>query len=206
MFSLDEFRSRYDSGGAWSSDLTYVTRLTERAMNDHFGSSHRQQKKGWAFKEWYIRRIECKVYHRSSGCDMVFLRSICLCSMKSGHYRQLVALWEADSHVVQAYCDCVAGHQSYPYFSCMAPKKMKDGSVLQKASCSLGTSHQEITGLEETAVKMLLQMSRHQVASNDVAVQVNKSVATSSQTTLIDLLNTDSAVKAFTGVDTIGIL
>ncbi|KAL1485247.1 hypothetical protein MTO96_047370 [Rhipicephalus appendiculatus] len=39
MFPLDEFRSRYDSGGAWSSDLTYVTRLTERAMDDHFDTA-----------------------------------------------------------------------------------------------------------------------------------------------------------------------
>lgn len=70
----------------------------------------------------------------------------------------------------------------------------------------LGASHREITGLEDTAVEMLLEMSCCEVASNDIGVQVNTGVATSSQETLIDQLNTDAAVKAFTGVETIELL
>ncbi|XP_077552317.1 uncharacterized protein LOC144166675 [Haemaphysalis longicornis] len=82
-------------------------------MEAHFSSSARQRKKGWVFKEEkYIRRIEVSTHHHSSGCDLFVLRSICLCSMKPGHYRQLAALREDSSggvSVVQAHCNCVAG-------------------------------------------------------------------------------------------------
>lgn len=111
MYSLDELKSFYDTGGDWTSDLACVPDLSERCMEAHFASSNRQQHKGWLFKEEkYIRRIECTVHRRPSVGEVVLLKSICLCSMKPGHYRQLVALKKAETtSVVQAHCDCVAG-------------------------------------------------------------------------------------------------
>lgn len=114
MFSLDEFRTFYDSGGPWTCDLNDVPQLDKDVMEAHFSSSARQQNKGWVFKEEkYIRRIEVSTHHHSSGCDVFVLRSICLCSMKPGHYRQLAALREdspGSVSVVQAHCNCVAGY------------------------------------------------------------------------------------------------
>lgn len=84
-----------------------------------------------------------------------------------------------------------------------------EGEGRQRAAESLlqlGASDHEISGLEDTAVEMLLQLGCNRVASTDVAVQVNTSTATSAQATLIDFLNTDSALKAFTGVESIEIL
>ncbi|KAH7979327.1 hypothetical protein HPB49_009068 [Dermacentor silvarum] len=46
MYSLDELKSFYDTGGDWTSDLACVPDLSERCVEAHFASSNRQQHKG----------------------------------------------------------------------------------------------------------------------------------------------------------------
>ncbi|XP_049517020.1 uncharacterized protein LOC125942822 [Dermacentor silvarum] len=111
-FSGDEVKKFLGSGGSWTADLTHVPHVCERVIEAHFGAStSRGLQKGWKFKEEkYIRRLECCISRHTSGCELHILRSICLCSMKHGHYRQVVALREENvTRVVRAYCDCVAG-------------------------------------------------------------------------------------------------
>ncbi|XP_070378454.1 uncharacterized protein [Dermacentor albipictus] len=110
MFSIEDFKKLHDSGGQWSCDLELVPPVTDNMIDSHFGESHRQLHKGWMFKEErYIRRIEYLMCGQPTGTELV-LRSICLCSMKAGHYKQVVALAKGGAGaVVQAYCDCVAG-------------------------------------------------------------------------------------------------
>ncbi|XP_064472852.1 uncharacterized protein LOC135387680 [Ornithodoros turicata] len=108
MFSVDELKEFLGTGNEWTSDLTCVPTVCEDTIDAHFVASNRQLNKGWIFKEEkYIRRIECSVLR---GTDLLVLRSICLCSMRSGHYKQVVVVKvDVSAAVVQAHCDCVAG-------------------------------------------------------------------------------------------------
>ncbi|KAH9366959.1 hypothetical protein HPB48_000828 [Haemaphysalis longicornis] len=112
MLPIQNFTKFHDPGGNWSGDLSFVPAISRSVIDGHFGD--RQLGKGWAMKEeLYIRRIVCSIYKHSPGCEFVVVRSICLCSMKPGHYRQLAALQDVagSAKVVQAHCDCVAGCQ-----------------------------------------------------------------------------------------------
>lgn len=108
MFSVDELSKFLETGGEWSSNLTCVPAVDENTIDSHFAASNRQLNRGWIFKEEkYIRRIEC---HACRGTGLLVVRSICLCSMKSGHYKQVAVLKaDAPAAAVQAHCTCVAG-------------------------------------------------------------------------------------------------
>lgn len=112
MFSAEDMKQLRDSSAQWSTDLSSVPQVTSDVIDRHFGESHRQLLKGWMFKEErYVRRIECMTERQPTGSELIVLRSICLCSMKAGHYKQVAALHQDGTPaVVQAHCDCVAGY------------------------------------------------------------------------------------------------
>ncbi|CAN7988746.1 unnamed protein product [Ixodes hexagonus] len=105
--TADEFARLYILPNGWATDLAVVPVVANGTIEDHFGCSTRQLRKGWAFsEERYIRRVMVNV--PAPYADCILIRSICVPSMKSGLYKQLVAL-NQNSVVVKAHCDCVAG-------------------------------------------------------------------------------------------------
>lgn len=75
MLALAEVKRLLSPGGVWTSNLTSVPLVAESVIDDHFGASHRQLRKGCIFKEEkYIRRIEFCHHRYASGCEALLLR------------------------------------------------------------------------------------------------------------------------------------
>ncbi|KAG0431819.1 hypothetical protein HPB47_021431 [Ixodes persulcatus] len=110
--TADEFARLYILPNGWATDLAVVPVVANGTIEDLFGCSTRQLRKGWAFsEERYILWVMVNVSVAYADC--ILIRSICLPSMKSGLYKQLVAL-NQNSVVVKAHCDCVAGYVVQP--------------------------------------------------------------------------------------------
>lgn len=103
------FLSVLDEKG-WCADFLDASVFTLEDINRHFragdaGPCQLQMRRGWNFsEEKFIRHVQ---WLRID--EAVYLRSTCLPSMKSGHYRQLVMLAGDRVQVLQAFCECTAG-------------------------------------------------------------------------------------------------
>lgn len=107
VFDADDFIRLYAFKDGWETDVTSIPVVSHDGILRHFDAATKQLKKGWAFKEeLHIRKIMVNAFDPEPSICLV--RSLCVPSMKPGHYKQLVSLTK-NADVVQAYCDCVAG-------------------------------------------------------------------------------------------------
>lgn len=103
------FFSCYNEG-KWNNDFRDAPPLTKTELDRHFGDvaagfCDRQRSRGWNFKvEYFIRNVMWR--EAEAG---IYLRSTCVPSMKSGHYKQLALLESGSATVLAAYCECPPG-------------------------------------------------------------------------------------------------
>lgn len=105
VFDTSDFIRLYAFQDGWSADAASVPVVNTAYVDRYLAKDCRQLRKGWAFKEAYVKKVMVNNFDPDHTVHLV--RSTCAPSMKPGHYRQLISLSKS-ADIVQASCDCVA--------------------------------------------------------------------------------------------------